>query len=83
MKIVVVMEWLLVDRDANLIWIDTVTAEGKVTEPTSSVDENRKALMESLMQELFRKSHEAIRSSPEIRRFAASQNNQTAVSQHQ
>jgi hypothetical protein len=77
------MEWLLVDRDANLIWIDTVTAEGKVTEPRSSVEENRKALMESLMEELFRKSYEAIRSSPEIRRFAASQNSQTAISQHQ
>ena len=73
LKIAVVLEWALKDRENHLIWIDTVTGEGTLVEPTSSADGNRKNLMQSLIQDLFQKSYEALSSSPEIRKFAAEQ----------
>lgn len=70
-RIAVILEWVLKDPGSNLIWVDTITAEGKVSELSSSGEENRKNLIETLIQDLFRKSYEAISSSPEIRNFAA------------
>ena len=69
-KIVVVLEWALRDREDNLIWIDTITAEGKVTELGNSVEENRLKLTESLVRDLFGKSYDAFLSAPEIRKLS-------------
>lgn len=70
-KIAVILEWALKDPESNIIWVDTITAEGKVPELSFSGEENRKKLIDSLIQDLFRKSYEAISSSPEITNFAA------------
>lgn len=69
-KIAVVLEWTMKDREDNLIWLDTVTAEGKVFELGFNREENRKKLITSLIENLFQNSYDALSSSPEIRNLA-------------
>jgi NADH dehydrogenase/NADH:ubiquinone oxidoreductase subunit G len=61
----IVLEWKLEDKENNLIWIDTVKGEVRTAEPNKDEDANR-----MLLSDLFRNSFQAMKSSPEIRKFA-------------
>ena len=61
----IVLEWKLEDNQNNLIWIDTVKGEGRSTVPSYDEDVNT-----VLLDDLFRNSFQAMKSSPEIRKFA-------------
>ena len=63
--ITIVLEWKLEDKEKNLIWIDTVKGEGMST--FSSDDEDANWM---LLADLFHNSFQAMKSSPEIRKFA-------------
>lgn len=69
-KVAIVLEWKLTDLDGNVIWVDTITAEGKFPGNTFDRDENMRILLEAAFKDLFDKSYEAMYSSPEIRKFA-------------
>ena len=60
----IVLEWKLEDNKNNLIWIDTVKGEGRSTVPSDDEDANT-----VLLDDLFRNSFQAMKSSPEIRKF--------------
>ena len=60
----IVFEWKLQDRDQNLIWIDTIKGNSKAS---LRQDEDGNRL---LLQDLFRKSFQSIKSSPEINMYA-------------
>ncbi len=58
-----IVEWSLKNNQGDIIWIDTITAQGKA---------NRSKLQEqvqAVFEDLFHKSFEAISSSVEIKRF--------------
>ena len=64
-KTIIFLEWKLEDKENNLIWVDTVKGEGKATTPQKDEETNR-----MLLSDLFRNSYQAMKSSPEIRKFA-------------
>jgi hypothetical protein len=64
-KTIIFLEWKLEDKENNLIWVDTVKGEGKATTPQKDEETNR-----MLLSDLFRNSFQAMKSSPEIRKFA-------------
>ncbi len=61
----VFFEWKLEDRDQNLIWVDTIKAE----EAPVTWRQNEDIAYRGLLDDLFKKSIEAIKSSPEIATF--------------
>ena len=62
----IVLEWKLEDNKNNLIWIDTVKGEGRSTVPGGDGEDANTMLLD----DLFRNSFQAMKSSPEIRKFA-------------
>jgi hypothetical protein len=60
-----VLEWKFEDASGNVIWIDSIQGEGR----TVMTDIEKQGQL--LLEDLFRKSFEAIKSSPEIRQFVA------------
>ncbi len=70
-KMAVILEWALKDKANQLIWIDTITGEGKISDLGENAEENTAKLTEALVRDLFIKSYEAISSSPEIRAYGA------------
>ena len=61
-----IVEWSFKNNQGDIIWIDTITAQGK--DNLSKLQEQAQAVFE----DLFHKSFEAISSSVEIKRFAES-----------
>ena len=71
-KITVVLEWSLKDPTGNVIWIDTITGEGRLTDYEAfNYTGNRRRLFEAMLSDLFHRSYETISSSLAIRKFAA------------
>jgi hypothetical protein len=69
-KIAVVLEWTLTDADGNIIWLDTIIGEGRLTDYVANSAEMTRLLLEAMFSDLFHKSYQALSSSPEIRKFA-------------
>lgn len=67
--ITVIFEWALRDSQGNIVWIDTITAEGR--EPGGSKSEPTTKRVKKLLEDLFQKSFDAMSSSREIKEFAA------------
>lgn len=67
-RTMIILEWKLQDPHQNLVWIDTIKGEIKAPDTRSKEEANRSPLLE----DLFRKSFQAIKSSPEISNYAAS-----------
>ena len=68
----IVMEWKLEDMDNNILWVDTVKGEGR--ESTGNIFNHEAKMekqLEALLKDLFSKSFQAIKESPEINQFAA------------
>src|SRR6266446_215467 len=70
----VLFEWTLADAQGNTVWVDTIKGEseevmGTVLTQTSHGEKRVKELLE----DLFRKSFQAMSSSPAIREFATTQ----------
>ena len=66
----VVLEWKLEDAQNNMIWIDSIKGEGRAT--TGNIfthKSNAEEQVEMLLKDLFSKSFQAIRASPEISQF--------------
>jgi hypothetical protein len=59
------IEWLFTDIHGKTIWVDTVGGQGIGTQWTG-----HKKLVKGAVENLFKKSYEAISSSREIRKFA-------------
>lgn len=64
----IIVKWSLKDNNGNIIWVDTITAQGKA----NLVDTQKQ--VQNLFNDLFQKSFKALSSSVEIRRFALAQN---------
>lgn len=64
----IIVKWSLKDNNGNIIWVDTITAQGKA----NLVDTQKQ--VQDLFNDLFQKSFKALSSSVEIRRFALAQN---------
>jgi hypothetical protein len=64
----VIMEWLLKDRENNLLWVNTIQGEG-----VARVGKDKERL-QSLINDLFPKSYDSITSSPEIKNYAKKAN---------
>jgi len=65
----IILEWKLQDPNQNLVWVDTIKAENKAPAVRSKEEgANRSPLLE----DLFLKSFQAMKSSPEIAKYAAS-----------
>lgn len=64
----IIVEWSLKDKKGNIIWVDTITAQGK-----AALVETQKQV-QNLFNDLFHKSINAISSSVEIRRFSLTRN---------
>jgi len=69
----VFFEWKLEDRDQNLIWVDTIKAE----EAPVTWRQNEDIAYQGLLDDLFKKSIEAIKSSPEIAKFVKSRSSRS------
>lgn len=69
-KIAIILEWVLIDKKGETIWADTITAEGRISLTDLNPTENRRRIMESVLRDLFLKSHKAMLQSPEIKDFA-------------
>jgi hypothetical protein len=68
----VVLEWKLEDAQNNVVWADSVKGEGRAnTGNIFTHSSNAEKQTEMLLKDLFRKSFQAIRMSPEISQFAA------------
>lgn len=68
----VVLEWKLEDAQNNMIWIDSIMGEGRAaTGNVFTHKSNAEKQIEMLLKDLFSKSFQAIRASPEISQFAA------------
>ncbi len=76
LKVMLAMEWKLEDRDKNLLWIDTV--KGKANSLADG-DFKLEDFNGSLLNDLFSKSFQALKSSPEIRKYAAQ--NRSAITE--
>lgn len=67
----IILEWKLQAPNQNLLWVDTIKGEVTDTAARSKEDNiNRSPLLE----DLFRKSFQAMKSSPEIAKYAAKVN---------
>ncbi len=66
----VFFEWKLEDREQNLIWVDTIKAE----EAPVTWNKEEDTAYQRLLDDLFRNSIQAMKSSPEIAKFV---NNRT------
>ena len=64
----IIVEWSLKDNSEDIIWVDTITAQGK-----AELVETQKQVQD-LFNDLFHKSFKAISSSVEIKRFALIRN---------
>jgi len=64
----IIVEWSLKDNNGDIIWVDTITAQGK-----AELMETQKQVQD-LFNDLFQKSFKAISSSVEIRSFALIRN---------
>jgi hypothetical protein len=72
-KIAVVLEWVLTDLDGNIIWLDTITGQGRITDYKAfDFAGNAGRLLESLFSDRFYRAYDSLLSSPEIRKFAES-----------
>lgn len=68
----VVLEWKLEDAQSNVVWVDSVKGEGRAnTGNIFTQSSNIEKQTEMLLKDLFRKSFQVIRMSPEISQFAA------------
>ena len=66
----VVLEWKLEDDQNNMIWIDSIKGEGRAaTGNIFTHKSNAEKQVEMLLKDLFSKSFQAIRASPEISQF--------------
>ncbi len=71
-EMVISMEWELTDRSGKVIWVRTVQGRGIEdwrTNLTVESDTNKRA--KRAMDDLFKKTYDEIKSSPEIHRWAA------------
>lgn len=66
--ITVIFEWTLKDSNDNIIWVDTITAEG--IEKGGLHREPTERRIKDLIDDLFHNSFQAISTSPEIKDFA-------------
>jgi hypothetical protein len=69
---IIVLEWKLEDNQGNTIWIDSIKGEGRA-EIGNIYNHKKKAAeqIEILLKDLFSKSFQAMKASPEITRFVA------------
>jgi hypothetical protein len=66
----VVLEWKLEDTRNNMIWIDSIKGEGRAnTGNVFTANSNAKKQAEMLLKDLFGKSFQAMKTSPEISQF--------------
>ena len=64
------LQWKMEDLQKNPIWIDSIKGEGRgESHPIFNEDSNSEAQVGMALKELFGKSLQAIRTSPEIRQF--------------
>lgn len=72
-RLVVVVEWRLEDAKGKLVWLQSITGEGVApVGNTISAGKYEGQQVDLLMKDLFKKTFEAIKTSPEIQQFAAS-----------
>ena len=68
----IILEWMMKDVNGDLIWVDTITGEGKAPMGGPFGEKkNARKQVERALEELFQKSFETMSSSVEIRGFAA------------
>jgi hypothetical protein len=72
LKVMIAMEWKLEDRNKNLVWIDTVKGKANTLADGDFKEED---FNKTLLNDLFSKSFQAVKSSPEIRKYAAKNQN--------
>lgn len=65
----IMIEWTVKDANGDLIWVDTITGEGK--SPMGLKKKNTENQVKAAVKQLFQKSFQAISQSLEIRKFAA------------
>jgi len=65
------IEWQLTDPRGRLVWVETVTGEGRGnTGNVFTYQGNSAEQVKAVLEDLFHESHRAIASSPEIRKLA-------------
>jgi|GEM_PF-3442365 len=68
----VVLKWKLEDLSGNVVWIDSIEGEGRARSGNIFTHKaNAEKQIQLLLEDLFRKSFEAIKSSPEVKQFVA------------
>ena len=70
-RTMIILEWKLQDPNQNLIWIDTMKGESSAPGARPKEEGTNRS---PLLEDLFRKSFQAMKSSPEIENYAASVN---------
>jgi len=68
----IVFEWKLEDSQSNPIWVDSIKGEGRLNVGNYFTHKgNAEEQVEMLLKDLFGKSFQAMKASPEIRQFVA------------
>ena len=70
MQTTMVFEWTMKQRNGDVVWVDTITVSDKATMGGLSAGANARAHVEAMVALLYRRSFEAMASSPQIKEFS-------------